>query len=193
MRYEKGHKQETRRKVIETAAHRFRKHGIEATGVAALMAEAGLTHGGFYAHFPSKEALTAEAVCAAFENSRLFFAGETGEKPTLKKFIARYLSARHRDHPELGCVAAALASEVSRQSPKVRARFTESFQEAVALVSQGLPATIRGQARAERALAILSLMIGALQLARAVDNPALSESLLKQGRQSALQLAGIKK
>lgn len=192
MRYEKGHKQETRRKVLETAAHRFRKHGIESTGVAALMADAGLTHGGFYAHFRSKEDLTAEAVRAAFENSRLFFAGETGEKPTLEKFISRYLSPRHRDHPELGCVAAALASEVGRQSPKIRARFTESFQEAVALVTQGLPPAFRGKARMGRAKAILSLMIGALQLSRAVDDPALSESLLKQGRLAALELAGLK-
>jgi len=191
MRYEKGHKQETRQRVIETAARRFRQDGIEATGVAALMAAAGLTHGGFYAHFASKDDLVAEAIGCAFENSRTFLGGKTGEKPTLEGFVNRYLSVRHRDHPDQGCVAAALASEIRRHSPETRARFTASLREALSTIAHLLPEAIRGKARVGRAQATFSVMLGALQLSRAVDDPALSESILAEGRKAALSLAGV--
>jgi len=190
MRYEKGHKQETRRKVIETASRRFRRDGIAATGVASLMADAGLTHGGFYAHFASKDDLVAEAVGPSADQPAA--CEKVCKKlPSLETFVARYLSPAHRDHPEHGCIAAALASEIGRLSPETQARFTASLREVLAEIAQLLPARLSGKTRSDRARAIFSLMMGALQLSRAVNDLALSEGLLLEGRRAALKLAAL--
>lgn len=190
MRYSKGHKEETRRRVLETASRRFRKNGVEATGVAALMAEAGLTHGGFYAHFASKDALVTEALGASLDRSRSFFNEDLKGRAALEDFVSCYLSPAHRDHPEKGCVAAALASEIARLSPRIRTRFTASLHALLAQIAQTLPPTIRGKARLARARALFALLAGALQFARAVNDSALSDQMLVDARQAALALAG---
>src|SRR5277367_6434987 len=126
MRYEKGHKETTRRRIIETAAARFRKDGIESVGVADLMAEAGLTHGGFYSHFASKEDLVKAALEEASAHSVRNFARRI-EEGGLEAWIRGYLRKEHRDHPEKGCVAAALGSEVVRHPKTTRKVFSENL------------------------------------------------------------------
>src|SRR5438477_605490 len=132
MRYGKEHKAETRKRVVEAAARRFRKNGIEATGVVELMADAGLTHGGFYAHFPSKEMLVRETIVAASEQSRRHFqdqideAREQGREP-LEQLVRGYLTTAHRDRPDRGCSIAALGSEIARHPRKTREVFTEGL------------------------------------------------------------------
>src|SRR6187402_2233120 len=134
MRYTPDHKEATHRRIVETAAERFRKEGLEAVGVASLMADAGLTHGGFYSHFPSKEALVGEALIAAMEATftRLSQAGETGG---IQGLIEYYLRPTHRDRPERGCVAAALAGEIARQPSKIRTAFNRGYERVTALIA----------------------------------------------------------
>ncbi|TCR68451.1 TetR/AcrR family transcriptional regulator [Bosea sp. BK604] len=193
MRYEKGHKDETRRRIVETAARRFRKDGIEATGIAGLMAEAGLTHGGFYAHFPSKEDLVRSAVDVALTGATAEHASavagvraEGGDG--LETIVRRYLSRTHRDHPETGCAIATLAAELARSSDETRAIFARDTGELIELIAGELPDPASADART-RAAMVLALMVGTLQLARAAPDAAASDSLLAAGRKAALALA----
>src|SRR5687768_14370669 len=128
MRYEKGHRDATRKRIIAVAAQQLRKDGVGASGVAGLMASAGLTHGGFYSHFPSKDALIEEAVGEAIEQfkSSIRNVAESNEDK-FEAVVRSYLSEYHRDNPETGCVAGALAPEIARHSPAVRAMFTKSI------------------------------------------------------------------
>ena len=134
MRYGKEHKAETHRRVVEAAARRFRRNGIEATGVVDLMADAGLTHGGFYAHFPSKETLVREAVQSASAQGRRHFqrqieqARAEGREP-LETIVRQYLTTLHRDRPDRGCSIAALGAEIARHPRKTREAFTEGLEE----------------------------------------------------------------
>src|SRR5438128_752564 len=119
MRYEKGHREQTRKRVVNAASARFRAQGIEATGLASLMADAGLTHGGFYAHFRSKDDLVREAIVDAQARSRETWMNEVQAAKErggdgLEALVRWYLRAAHRDRPEAGCSVAALAPEVAR-------------------------------------------------------------------------------
>ena len=127
MRFAKGHKEETRQRIIEVASAMFRRDGVEAVGIAGLMAEAGLTHGGFYAHFRSKEDLVREAMLWAFEHSRL--RRETGgdKAAALEELIRVYLRPAHRDAPERGCAVAALVAEIARHEAATRTVFSEKL------------------------------------------------------------------
>ena len=193
MRYEKGHKDETRRRIVETAARRFRKDGIEATGIAGLMAEAGLTHGGFYAHFPSKEDLVRSAVDVALngataEHASAVAAVRAEGGDGLETIVRRYLSRTHRDHPETGCAIATLAAELARSSDETRAIFARDTGELIELIAGELPNPASADART-RAAMVLALMVGTLQLARAAPDAATSDALLAAGRKAALALA----
>lgn len=193
MRYEKGHKDETRRRIVETAARRFRKDGIEATGIAGLMAEAGLTHGGFYAHFPSKEELVRSAVDVALtgataEHAIAAAAARAEGGDGLEIIVRRYLSRTHRDHPETGCAIATLAAELARSSNETRAIFARDTGDLVELIAGELPDPASADART-RAAMVLALMVGTLQLARGAPDAAASDALLAAGRQAALTLA----
>ncbi len=190
MRYEKGHKEETHRKIVATAAARFRKDGIESVGVADLMAEAGLTHGGFYSHFRSKEDLVRAAMEEASCHSVNNFACRI-EEGGLERWIRSYLRIAHRDHPEKGCAAAALASELARLPKTSRTVFSESLERMTTSIASHLPATLTPAGKRKTAIAIFSTLVGALQLARAVVDPAHSEEILEAGIASALDLAGI--
>jgi len=187
MRYDKNHKELTHQRVVEVASERFRKEGLDAVGVASLMADAGLTHGGFYSHFPSKEALVEEAIVAAMETTsmRLTKAAETGG---IEALIASYLRPAHRDHPERGCAAAALCAEIGRHSEATRDAFTEKVRKMTALIESTLP-----KPDAATAQAICAMMIGTLQLSRAVSDPKLSDEILESGRTAALALAKTKR
>jgi TetR/AcrR family transcriptional regulator, transcriptional repressor for nem operon len=192
MRYGKEHKVETRRRVVEAAARRFRKNGIEATGVVDLMADAGLTHGGFYAHFPSKESLVREAVLSASAQGRRHFqrqieqARARGEEP-LEEVVREYLTTIHRDRPDRGCSIAALGSEIARHPRKTREAFTEGLEKTMGLIASALPHPDRADAR-DRAFAVFSAMIGALQLSRALADSEMSQRALDAGIKAALAL-----
>lgn len=190
MRYDKEHKDQTRQRIVETAAFRFREHGIEGEGVKSLMAAAGLTNGAFYNHFESKEDLAREAVTAALKErvARLQQWIDSGEG--LGGLIHSYFSIRHRDNPGLGCPSSAVAAEVARHSQPVREAYTVGVNEFLVLAATQWPALSPAEARA-RAIALYGLMAGAMQVARATNDPAVSEEVLAAGRAAALELAGL--
>ena len=183
MRYRKNHKENTHRRVVEVAAARFRKEGLDGVGVATLMGDAGLTHGGFYSHFVSKEALIEEVIEAGMDES---FARITGASKDggIEAFIRFYLRPSHREHPERGCPAAALGPEIARHSKATRSAFTRKLRRIVSHIESLLP-----NPNAETAQAIFATMVGTLQLARTVSHPELSDQLLKAGQAAALILA----
>ncbi|MBB3226592.1 TetR/AcrR family transcriptional repressor of nem operon [Luteibacter sp. Sphag1AF] len=189
MRYDKGHKEQTRQRILDAAASRFRAEGIEAVGVVSLMNDVGLTQGGFYNHFSSKEDLVRETLtggfCAARDALRALVAtGDDG----LATLVDHYLSTQHRDHPESGCAAAALAPEIGRRTAATREVFTGGVKAMVELIGDQLPEDLTREARQARALAVYGSLVGSLALARAVDDEALSEQMLKSGRQAAMAL-----
>lgn len=190
MRYEKGHKEATRQRILETAAARFRKDGIESVGVADLMAEAGLTVGGFYSHFASKEELVREAMKAASGRSQTNFEKRIAEGG-LEAWIRFYLSPSHRDHPERGCSAAALGAELARHPVKSRESFAENMVRITKAVELHLPATMSPAEKKKTAVGIFATLIGSLQLARTVTDPGLSNQILEAGLTTALGLAQI--
>jgi TetR/AcrR family transcriptional regulator, transcriptional repressor for nem operon len=183
MRYAKGHKDATRKHIVRIASERFRRDGIEAVGVAGLMAGAGLTHGGFYSHFSSKEELVCAANADALRRSRAELA-EAGARDGLAGIVRAYMKPVHRDRPERGCAFAALAAEIARHSKATRSVLTEEFEAHVALIAAHLPREDR-----QSAIAILAVMMGALQLARAVADKPLSDQILASGERAALTLA----
>jgi AcrR family transcriptional regulator len=191
MRYEKGHKETTRRRIVETAAARFRKDGIESVGVADLMAEAGLTHGGFYSHFSSKEDLVRAAMEEASGRSVERFNQRIAEGG-LEAWIRSYLRASHRDHPEKGCATAALAAELARHPKATRQGFTQRLEKLTSAIESHLPAGLTPALRRKTAVGLFATMIGAMQMARVVDDPVLSDHILEAGIASALTLARVK-
>lgn len=190
MRYPSGHKSDTRRRIVAAAARAFRGGGIAEVSIPRVMADAGLTHGGFYAHFASKDALVAE-VCAATmaeAEARLHrWAGRADGGATLGAVLDGYLSEAHRDDPARGCAMPALGSELPRQAPGVRAAFTATLRGYLraldALIGEpDADAAPGGAGPSDRALATLSAMAGAILLARAVDDSALGERILHATR-----------
>lgn len=184
MRYEKGRKDASRDRIVEVAAQRFRGDGIAASGLAAIMGDAGLTNGAFYPHFQSKAELVRESLVAALESQsqqlqEVLAAGgpEMG--------IAAYLSAEHRDNPGAGCASAALLPELARQPPETRQVYTERLLVLVRQLSAALP-----QARDPEgvAMGVFATLIGALQLARAVAGTELSDRFLAAGADAARRL-----
>ena len=179
MRYGKEHKEETHRKVVEAASRRFRKDGIEATGVVDLMADVGLTHGGFYAHFPSKTAMDVEIVRTLLGSVPGRWLGGLEESVGLdwvQRAVDRYLSAAHRDNPD-GCAYPAVLSEIATSPVAVRRAFAEALELRVRAFEAHLPHERRITAR-ERALATMALTVGGLLLARAANGSAVSDEIL---------------
>jgi len=174
-------KQATHERIVEVAARAIRRSGYAGTGVADIMKEAGLTHGAFYAHFPSREAMLAEAADRAGAESVATSAKVAAAAPTrqvLRALVREYLSKAHVEHADVGCPVAALGSEMPRQAPEVRRAATRRIKEMIDLVARQSPDW--GQPGAhERALATVATMVGALLLARAVDEPALSDAICK--------------
>jgi TetR/AcrR family transcriptional repressor of nem operon len=184
MRYPKEHKSRTRRRIVETAAREFRAKGLDGVGVADLMAQAGLTHGGFYAHFDSKDALIEEACRYGIEatiETLDFRARSAPPGDGLRTIVRTYLSRSHRDDAARGCIMASLAGEVARRPPATRRAVTVPLHRLVAVIARQLPDA--GDAtRERRALAIAASLVGAITLARAVDDPALSDAILEASR-----------
>ena len=172
-------KEATHERIVSVAARAIRRQGYHGTGVADIMKEAGLTHGAFYAHFESREAMLAEAAAQACAESAALAADVAAGEPAqqaLTSMIHAYLSEQHVEAVETGCPLAALGSETVRQTPEVRRIATRHIKEMVDLIARQSPQWGQPQAH-EAALVTLSTMVGALMLARAVDEPALSKSL----------------
>ncbi len=184
MRYSKTHKQQTHQRIVGMAARRFRREGIAGVGVSDLMQSLELTHGGFYAHFTSKQQLILEALRAGFAESAAHWArvsARAGKDGALRAMVERYLSPLHRDTPERGCMVPTLAPEMPRQRGEVRHAFTEGLREFVAQTAEHMPGETPQQ-RAAQAQMLLAGLAGTMLLARAVDDPAWSDALLALGR-----------
>src|SRR5947209_17130097 len=186
MRYSSRHKQETRESILDEAGRAFRAEGVAGTGIAGLMARAGLTHGGFYAHFENKDALVAESCARALGQSTETLGERAAGAPAgdvTRAVIESYLTERHRDSPATGCLMPALAGEIARESPPVRRAFTGAFQDYAARLAEIIAAdAVRHDSPVEDALVLASGMVGAMLLARAVDDAALSERILAAAR-----------
>ncbi|MDC8016031.1 TetR/AcrR family transcriptional regulator [Tahibacter soli] len=184
-----GAKEATHDRIVEAAARAIRRSGYNGTGVADIMKAAGLTHGGFYAHFESREAMLAEAADRAGRESVELMeriAAVTPPDQALQRMAQAYLSKEHLESIETGCATAALGSEMPRQVPAVRRAATRRIKEMIDLVSRQMPDWGQPSAH-ERALATVSVMVGALILARAVDDPRLSDAL----REAALKQLSV--
>jgi AcrR family transcriptional regulator len=172
-------KEASHERIVSAAARAIRRSGYDGTGVADIMKEAGLTHGAFYAHFPSREAMLAEAAARACAETAAATAGVVASVPpaqALNSMLRTYLSPEHLAQVELGCPLAALGSETPRQAAEVRRVTTRHIKEMIDFVARQSPDW--GQPAAhERALVTVATMVGTLMLARAVDEPALSASL----------------
>lgn len=174
-----------RERIIDAAARLFRERGFEGIGVADLMKEVGLTHGGFYGHFASKDDLEAEASARALAHSLALWRkrSELARDDPLSAITDAYLTARHRDDPGAGCLLAALGSDVSRRGPGVRRAVTDYLNSAFDMLAKLVPGKSKA-ARRRKALDTYARLIGALVLARAVDDDALSREILDAVREA---------
>mgnify|MGYP002789578890 CR=1 FL=1 len=191
-RYPDSHKQAAREAILKNAAERFRRDGIAAVGVRSLMADAGLTHGGFYAHFSSRADLVAAAAEAAAQRTLGYFTEVLAAAPPdrkLETLIATYLRPRHRTHMDLGCAAAALAPEIAREPPETRQRFGAQTGRMIQLIADHLPAGGTPEQRDLRASTVFAAMMGVLQLMRIETDEAAVARLVREGRDAALSLA----
>jgi TetR/AcrR family transcriptional repressor of nem operon len=190
MRYSAEHKDETHTKVLRAAASAMRAHGPDGVGVAELMRSVGLTHGGFYAHFRNKDDLVAQAVTHMFADAgRKWDRATAGleREQALEKFIDRYLSAAHRDDASRGCPLTSVAMDVTRQAAEARA----AFDAGVARLIERLRGWLPPDAPPGLAASLMTEMVGAMALARAVGSKALSEQILAGARQAVRARAGL--
>ena len=189
MRVSREKSAETRERILDVAATLFREKGFDGIGLADIMKAAGLTHGGFYKHFGSKDDLEARATSVALATTAADW-GRLIERAAARPLSAltdEYLSPRHRDDLGKGCALAALGADVARQGERVRSTFTAGLEPFLQLLSNVIP----GQSKAVRrrkAIATMAKLIGTLILARAVDDPALSDEILAA---TSLNLSGV--
>lgn len=174
-----------RTRILETASRLFRERGFEGIGVAELMASAGFTHGGLYGHFSSKENLMTEACTQAFSEKESLWLKELSDSQDepLATITRRYLSDRHRRHPETGCPLASWAIEAARQPKSIRQAFTEGVRRLVNLLADRLGFS-SPEERYQKSLATWSTLVGAIVLARAVNDPKLSKDILQSAAES---------
>ena len=192
MRYPDSQKEETRARVVKAAAAAVRAKGPDGVGVAEIMKDVGLTHGGFYAHFPSKEALVAAAIGEAFDQGRRRFGRLTADLTGLEAFgafVDSYVSMDHRAFPERGCPIATIASDLPRQGAAVRAVFDAGVTGLIGRVANWLP----GDAEEREGLAssLVAEMAGAVSLSRAVSDDAMAARFLEQSRRRIRTRAGL--
>jgi TetR/AcrR family transcriptional regulator, transcriptional repressor for nem operon len=188
MRYSREHKQETHARIVRKASVRLREKGAHGVGVADLMKEAGLTHGGFYAHFDSRDALVIEAFAYAMDRSVAHWRKVTGDMPPDKRLatiIDGYLSPTHRDDPGHGCAITSLGPEIARESPRTRKAFAAKMEELIDLIADQMPDLPRKTAR-KQAAATLATMMGTLVLSRIAGSGEFSDEILQAGREAAL-------
>jgi TetR/AcrR family transcriptional repressor of nem operon len=180
MGHSKAQKTRTHKRIVSIASKRFREKGLAGFGIVELMKEAGLTVGGFYKHFDSRDDLVAEAVSSAFGGwKRRVDAAKTGEPSvSLAKLIDDYLSEAHRDNPGTGCAFSALAPEIARSDKRTRAVASEQVRNDIQLITTLLPGEDKRTARSQ-AILTFSALVGAMALARAVSDEVLSREILK--------------
>ena len=181
MRVSKETAAQNRQRILTAAARLFREQGIGGSGVDAITEAAGLTHGAFYSQFESKEAVVAEAVRLAIDESRRAFERSSKSAKNgkaLARVVAAYLARSHRDSPGDGCVVAALGADIARQPKRVRAAFTKALKEALEILTGLVPGGAASR-RYDDALTLFSAMVGALILARAVSEESLSRRILE--------------
>lgn len=184
-RYGKEHKEVTRQRIIETAGRRFKRDGIDGSGVATLMKDAGLTNGAFYAHFESKEDLVATTVSDQLHGQREWLASFAPGRAGVEQIVRAYLSPEHRDNPADGCPSAALLDEIGRCAETTKQAYTTSV---LALVDDIAARLAPHDPRAARTttLSVYALLIGTLQLSRALADQRLADDVLEQGIRNAL-------
>jgi AcrR family transcriptional regulator len=186
-RYGKEHKEATRRRIIEAAGPRLKRDGIDGSGVSALMADAGLTNGAFYTHFASKEDLVATAVADQLRQQLERYRAQAVDREGVEQLVREYLSIEHRDDAEHGCPSAALLDEIGRCRETTRRAYTDGVlglvDQLASILAPGDPPSARGQT-----LSLFALLIGTLQLSRALANRRLADQVLEQGIENALAL-----
>lgn len=187
-RYEKGHSDTTRRHILDVASAQFRESGIAAVGLAGIMSEAGLTNGAFYTHFASKEDLVREVLTDALIRREARHKANLENGVALETTIRDYLSTRHRDHAGTGCPTAALVAEIARHPKATRDAFTDKVSDIITLMAEQIR---QGSAeeRRRKAITVHATMVGALQLARAVNDKQLSDEILEHAVEAAIALA----
>ncbi|MFG2133169.1 TetR/AcrR family transcriptional regulator [Streptomyces sp. NPDC048751] len=186
-RYTKDHKQATRQRIIDAAGRRFKKDGIDGSGISTLMADAGLTNGAFYAHFASKEDLVANAVADQLGMQNASLETLAHGRAGLEQFVRAYLSPGHRDDPENGCPTAALLDEIGRCTDATKQAFTGGMLAVIDDIAARLAPDNPPSARAQ-ALSVFAMMVGTLQLSRALADRKLADDALDQGVRNALAL-----
>lgn len=187
VRYAKEHKQVTRQRIIDAAGRRLKRDGIDGSGVATLMKDAGLTNGAFYAHFESKEDLVATAVSEQLRGQREWLTSLPPGRDGVEQMVRTYLSPGHRDNPEEGCPSAALLDEISRCADPTKETYTTGVVALIDDIAARLAPHDPASART-KTLGIYALMVGTLQLARALADRQLSDGVLEQGIRNALAL-----
>ena len=183
-RYTADHKSETRRRILETAGRRFKQDGIDGCGIAAIMSDAHLTNGAFYAHFTSKDDLVASVIADQMQGWQETLGSAPLGRSTIEEFIRGYLSPRHRDHADTGCPSAALLDEISRCDKATRRVYTKAMQDFIDVVATHLspddPSATRTQA-----IGLITSLVATVQLARAVTDRKLSDEILESGIRNA--------
>ena len=187
MRYGKDHKPATRQRIIETAGRRFKRDGIDGSGIATLMADAGLTNGAFYAHFTSKEDLVATAVADQLREQRASFRPQIPDRAGVEQFVREYLSVAHRDNPQHGCPSAALLEEIGRCPDATKRAYTDGLLAVIDDIAAHIAPHDPASARV-KTLSVFAMMVGTLQLSRALADPQLADEVLEEGIQNALAL-----
>lgn len=185
MRYEKGRRDASRERILQAASERFRADGIAASGLSRVMKDAGLTNGAFYPHFESKAELVRESLVTALdaqaEQMRQILAADG-----LDGLIDAYLAPEHRDNPQFGCATSALAAEIAREPQETRTAYTERVSALARQVASYMPPQVADPEAT--AVALLATCIGALQIARAVDDSGMSDGILAASRKAARTL-----
>lgn len=192
VRVSKEKAKENHEQILKTASRLFREQGISNTGVDSITRDAGFTHGGLYSQFGSKEAIAAEAIAFAARRSERRWNRTLERNPGEKGYramVSNYLSRAHRDSPGDGCVLAALGADVARQPAPVRRAFTKALKDTIGYMATQV--SDRGAVRRQDdAIAALACLVGALVLARAVDDDSFSDRILKSGRRATIKLTG---
>jgi AcrR family transcriptional regulator len=183
-RYGKDHKQATRRRIVEAAGRRLKRDGIDSSGIATLMADAGLTNGAFYAHFHSKEDLVANALAEQLREQR-----ESFRSMPVEQIVRAYLSTEHRENPEGGCPSAALLDEIGRSADATKRAYTDGLLGVIDDIAERLASDDPGSARV-KTLSVFALMVGTLEVSRALADRQLADDVLEQGIDNALALLG---
>jgi len=187
MRYPREHKAETRKRILSAAARLFRERGYDGVGVDAIMNEVGLTAGGFYSHFDSKETLFSEAIATALAEGKSASAALAGMDP-LQAMIKSYLSRTHRDQIASGCPLPSLTQDVARSGDATRESYEQQFLRYLAAIEAMLPED--AEHKRETALAVAAQCIGGLMISRAVKDEKLSDQILKASRRAASKVCG---